>query len=91
MLRCLAYAIPPTRTWNKNGAMSDTVETTYAVEGMTCDHCRTAVAEEVEQVGGVAGVEVDLHTGGLVIRGRDFSDAGIRDAVDRAGYRVAGA
>jgi copper chaperone CopZ len=36
---------------------------TYAVEGMTCDHCVASVREEVGEVAGVAAVDVDLSTG----------------------------
>lgn len=71
--------------------MSDTVERTYAVEGMTCDHCRVSVAKEVEQIAGVAGVQVDVDRGRMIVSGRDFSEAAVRDAVDQAGYRVASA
>ncbi len=35
-------------------------ELTYTVPGMTYDHCKTAVTEEVTQVAGVASVAVDL-------------------------------
>jgi len=62
----------------------------YAVHGMTCGHCVTAVAEEVEQVPGVTGVDVDLEAGRVVVRGEGFSDEAIRDAVDEAGYEVVG-
>ena len=37
--------------------------TTYAVLGMTCGHCRAAVAEEVGAIAGVTAVEVDLGLG----------------------------
>ena len=32
----------------------------YAVAGMACGHCVTAVTEEVEQVPGVTAVHVEL-------------------------------
>jgi copper chaperone len=60
----------------------------YAVQGMTCEHCAMSVTEEVEQVAGVTGIDVDLATGRVLVRGEGFSDEDIRDAVDEAGYEV---
>jgi copper chaperone len=37
---------------------------TYAVTGMTCEHCVHAVTEELSRLGGVTGVAVDLVPGG---------------------------
>ena len=60
---------------------------TYAVVGMTCEHCVRSVSEEVSEVPGVTAVEVDL-AGGLVTVQGDADDAAVRDAVAEAGYRV---
>ena len=38
--------------------------TTYAVTGMTCEHCVHAVTEELTRLGGVTGVTVELNPGG---------------------------
>ncbi len=62
---------------------------TYTVEGMTCGHCRDAVMQEVLQVPGVRGAEVDLDAKQLVVAGEAFDDAAIRAAVDEAGYALA--
>lgn len=64
---------------------------TYAVKGMTCEHCAASVTEEVEQVPGVTGVSVDLQSGRVAVRGEGFGDEAIRAAVDEAGYEVAAA
>jgi copper chaperone len=69
---------------------SSTDNREYAVNGMTCGHCVMSVTEEVEQVPGVTGVDVDLETGRVVVRGDGFSDNAIRDAVHEAGYEVEG-
>ena len=66
--------------------MSD--DRTYTVTGMTCGHCTKAVTNEVLQVPGVRGVDVDLDSGVLTVRG-DASDELIHKAVDEAGYAVA--
>ncbi|MBL3960688.1 heavy-metal-associated domain-containing protein, partial [Bacteroides thetaiotaomicron] len=45
----------------------------YYVEGMTCEHCVAAVTEELENVAGAQGVEVDLASGRVTVTGEDFS------------------
>jgi copper chaperone CopZ len=62
--------------------------TTYAVLGMTCEHCRAAVREEVGAVPGVAAVEVDLSAGVLTVEGDGVSPAAVAAAVEEAGYEV---
>ncbi|HEX6469161.1 MAG TPA: heavy-metal-associated domain-containing protein [Streptosporangiaceae bacterium] len=64
--------------------------TTYTVTGMTCGHCVDSVKEEVGQVPGVTGVDVDLATGRLTVTGDGAGDhARIRQAVAEAGYEIA--
>jgi copper chaperone CopZ len=53
---------------------------------MHCDHCRIAVTEEVTQVPGVAGVEVDLDSKLVRIQGTDVDPAAVVAAIDEAGY-----
>jgi copper chaperone len=61
-------------------------ELSYLVDGMSCDHCKVAVTDEVQRVDGVDHVTVDLETRRVVVRGRDVSDADVRAAVYEAGY-----
>jgi copper chaperone len=64
----------------------------YTVAGMTCGHCVNAVTEEVLQVPGVTGVDVDLDSGGLTVTSdAPVDESAIRAAVEEAGYEVAGA
>jgi copper chaperone len=62
---------------------------TYTVTGMTCEHCVASVREEVSEVLGVEGVDVDLGSGRLVVRGEGFGDGAVEAAVEEAGYRLA--
>jgi copper chaperone len=65
-------------------------ETTYAVMGMTCEHCVNAVTEEVGGISGVTNVTVDLPTGAVTVSSaRELGDEEIRAAVDEAGYALA--
>ena len=70
--------------------------TTYAVTGMTCEHCVHAVTEELTRLGGVTRVAVDLVPGGestvTVTRDTPLPADAVSAALDEAGdYRLAGA
>ncbi|MCA1569097.1 MAG: heavy-metal-associated domain-containing protein [Chloroflexi bacterium] len=60
----------------------------YTVEGMTCGHCSKAVRDEVLQVEGVRGVDVDLDSGRVTVAGESFENDAIAKAVDDAGYTL---
>ena len=62
---------------------------TYTVPGMSCGHCKAAVTEEVTAVGGVEGVDVDLETKLVFVRGEGVSDEDVRAAIREAGYEAA--
>ena len=59
---------------------------TYAVPGMHCAHCEAAVTAELEEVSGVAAVDVDLETKRVTVRGEGLDDAALVAAIDEAGY-----
>ena len=67
--------------------MSDTV--TYSVPAIHCAHCAMSIREEVSEVDGVEGVDVDLDTKVVTIRGSSLDDAAIRAAIEEAGYEAA--
>ena len=60
---------------------------TYAVTGMTCDHCVAAVASEVSKLAGISEVAVDLNEGTLTFTG-EIPRQTIADAVEEAGYEL---
>ncbi|GAA1472616.1 heavy-metal-associated domain-containing protein [Corynebacterium felinum] len=60
----------------------------YYVEGMTCQHCVASVTEEINEIPGAQGVDVDLETGRVTITGEDFSDADVLAAVTEAGFSL---
>lgn len=62
---------------------------TYTVTGMTCGHCVSSVTEEVEQIAGVTGVDVDLATGRVTVTSDAPVDGAlVKDAVEEAGYEL---
>lgn len=67
-------------------------ESTYAVTGMTCGHCASAVHEEVTKIAGVRGVDVDVAAGQLTVRSdAPLAVTDVRAAVDEAGYELVAA
>jgi copper chaperone len=63
---------------------------TYAVTGMTCEHCVRAVTEEVRRIQGVSDVTVDLPGGSLTISSSGpIEEAAVAVAVEEAGYQLA--
>jgi copper chaperone len=61
----------------------------YSVPGVSCEHCRTAITQEVTAVAGVESVVVDLDGKIVSVGGADVDDAAVRAAIDEAGYDVA--
>ena len=61
----------------------------YSVPGVSCEHCRVAIGEQVAAVRGVDTVEVDLDTKLVSVRGTGVADAEVRAAIDEAGYDIA--
>lgn len=70
--------------------MSTSTELSYTISGMSCSCCEGAIRKEVEQLAGVASLDVDAGTGSLVVRGTDVDDAAVRAAVREAGYETVG-
>lgn len=60
----------------------------YGVSGMSCEHCRAAVSEEIGALAGVERVEVDLDARRVTVRGGPLDDEAIRRAIADAGYEV---
>ena len=60
----------------------------FTVSGMTCQHCVASVTEEVTELPGVSGVDVDLATGRLQVVG-DVTPEQVQAAVAGAGSYTA--
>lgn len=62
---------------------------TYAVAGMTCGHCVSAVTDELSRIPGVRAVRIDLTTGAVTVDSDAPLDrTEVVAAVDEAGYEV---
>jgi copper chaperone len=67
--------------------MSETL--TYSVPAIHCAHCGMSIREEVSEVEGVEGVDVDIDAKIVTIRGHELSDERLREAIQEAGYEAA--
>ncbi|MGR6322264.1 heavy metal-associated domain-containing protein [Micromonospora soli] len=64
---------------------------TYAVTGMTCEHCVRAVTAELSALPGVDEVRIDLAAGTATVTSSEaLPIESVRAAVDEAGYELAG-
>jgi copper chaperone len=72
---------------------TDSHTRTFAVAGMTCGHCVASVTEELQELPGVAEVNVDLVAGGTstvtVTSTQPLDDDAVQEAVEEAGYQLA--
>ena len=64
---------------------------TYTVTGMNCGHCVSAVSEELGRLPAVRDVEVDLASGVVTVTSEGpVSEPEVREAIEEAGYELAG-
>jgi copper chaperone len=69
--------------------------TDLKINGMTCQHCALSVTEELQELPGVAGVDVTVVAGGtstatVTLDGGPVPSAeDFRAAVEEAGYALA--
>ncbi len=66
-------------------------ELTFEVPGVSCQHCINAITEETKAVG-VADVQVDLTSKRVYVAYDDsvVSEQQVKEAIEEAGYDVAG-
>lgn len=69
--------------------MGDAAVVEYTVTGMVCQHCVSAVTQELSAIEGVTDVQVELPTGQVTVTSdRPLDRAAVRAAVDEAGYEI---
>lgn len=61
----------------------------YIITGMVCQHCVSAVTQELSAIESVTDVQVDLATGQVTVTSDGLvDDAAVRAAIDEAGYEI---
>ncbi len=61
----------------------------FQVEGMSCQHCVTAVTNAIREHDDTAQVQIDLATGRVAIKSTQPAGT-LKSAIDEAGYTVTG-
>lgn len=65
------------------------IETTRRIDGMTCEHCQSAVTEAIGELDGVNSVVVDVAAGSaLISHDAPLDETLLVTAVDEAGYTL---
>jgi copper chaperone CopZ len=90
---CACCSTPTTTTKHTSQEASMSTQT-FAVTGMTCGHCVSAVTSELQEIPGVTDVAVDLVAGGTstvtVSSGQPVEESAVAAALDEAGdYQLA--
>jgi copper chaperone len=68
---------------------TDSEYSEYIVTGMVCQHCVSAVTQELSAIERVTDVQVDLATGQVTVTSDGpLDDAAVRAAIDEAGYEI---
>jgi copper chaperone CopZ len=63
-------------------------ELSFKVPQMTDGNSAKTITREVRKLGGIAAVQIDPHTGWVVISGEHIDSAAIRRAIAKAGYEA---
>jgi copper chaperone len=63
-------------------------EVTLKIEGMSCQHCVMSVKKAVDSLDGVSSSDVEVGSARVVYDESRLSEEAIREAINRAGYKV---
>jgi copper chaperone CopZ len=59
---------------------------TYSVPGISCSHCEHAIRQELDKIGGLSSIQVDIDKKLVTVSGERIDEAAIVAAIDEAGY-----
>jgi len=90
LLLVLVNALRPRRRLHEEEAVVDVSEQMIElrIRGMRCNGCVQSLQRALSEVSGVTKAEVSLEDGLARVRGRDFSDEAVAEAVDSLGFSV---
>jgi uncharacterized membrane protein YraQ (UPF0718 family)/copper chaperone CopZ len=63
---------------------------TILVEGMTCNHCKMTVENNLKKISGVSDVKVDLVSGKVILEGDNLSIPDAAKTINELGYKFRG-
>jgi len=90
LLLVLVNALRPRRRLHEEEAVVDVSEQMIElrIRGMRCNGCVQSLQRALSEVSGVTKAEVSLEDGLARVRGRDFSDEAVAEAVDSLEFSV---
>lgn len=65
-------------------------EKTVKVSGMTCNHCKTNVHNNLSAIAGIENIEIDLESGKVKMTGEDINLEEVKSKVESIGYQYEG-
>lgn len=75
---------------SKSKEFNDMPEKTVKVTGMTCNHCKANVENNLSAISGIDSIEVDLESGKVKLTGDDINLTQVKDKVESIGYQFDG-
>jgi uncharacterized membrane protein YraQ (UPF0718 family) len=75
---------------NESIIHADMLEKTVKVNGMTCNHCKANVHNNLASIAGIDNIEIDLESGKVTMTGDDIDLAEVKSKVESIGYEYEG-
>lgn len=69
---------------------NDMTEKTVKVSGMTCNHCKANVHNNLSAIAGIENIEIDLESGKVKMTGEDIDLEVVKSKVESIGYQYDG-
>lgn len=69
---------------------NDMNEKTVKISGMTCNHCKTNVHNNLSAITGIENIEIDLESGKVKMTGEDIDLKEVKSKVESIGYQYDG-
>ena len=63
---------------------------TVKVSGMTCNHCKANVQNNLSTIQGIENIEIDLESGMVKMSGEDINLEEVKNKVESIGYQYDG-
>ncbi len=60
------------------------------VKGMTCNHCKATVENNVSALDGIESVEADITTEKVILKGENIDLDKVKEKVESLGYKFEG-
>jgi len=75
---------------NYSSTVNPIISKTILVEGMTCNHCKTTVENNLRKISGINDIHVDLKSGKVIILGDHINLALTEETISDLGYKYKG-